>query len=98
MSEADRGDRNPSPTGRKAGAPERRVVVLSDVHLSQTHPDDDGDELWMRYRRRAFQPDRDFATLIDRLLEAHGGDALELVFNGDVLDYDAPWVKDGKSS
>lgn len=86
------------PAPRPAAAPERRIVVLSDVHLSQTHPETDGDELWMRYRRRAFQPDPDFAKLVDVLLAQHGGDAIELVFNGDVLDYDAPWVKDGKSS
>ena len=77
---------------------ERRIVVLSDVHLSQTHPEGDGDPMWMRYRRREFQPDHDFARLVDLLLATHGDDAIELVFNGDVLDYDAPWVKDGKSS
>ncbi|MEZ4300860.1 MAG: metallophosphoesterase [Polyangiaceae bacterium] len=76
----------------------RRTVILSDVHLSQAHPDTDGDERWMRYRRRDKHPDPDFAALIDRLLETYPDDALEVVFNGDVLDYDAPWVKDGKSS
>lgn len=89
------------PSPRSAASPpdrERRVVVLSDVHLSQTHPGADGDAMWMRYRRREFQPDPDFATLVERLLEQHGGDAIELVFNGDVLDFDAPWVKDGDSS
>jgi len=76
----------------------RRTIVVSDVHLSQTHPATDGDPQWMRYRRREFHPDTDFATLVDRLLATHAGDTLELVFNGDVLDYDAPWVKDGRSS
>lgn len=81
-----------------ASARDRRLVILSDVHLSQAHPETDGDERWMRYRRRDKHPDPDFARLVDRVLEAHGGDAIELVMNGDVLDYDAPWVKDGKSS
>ncbi|MBK8252688.1 MAG: metallophosphoesterase [Polyangiaceae bacterium] len=76
----------------------RRTVILSDVHLSQAHPETDGDERWMRYRRRAFHPDPDFATLVDQLLSTYPADSFELVFNGDVLDYDAPWVKDGKSS
>src|SRR5262249_20966457 len=76
----------------------RRTIIVSDIHLSQAHPDTDGDPAWMRYRRREFHPDRDFETLIDQLLLRHAGDAIELVFNGDVLDYDAPWVKEGKSS
>lgn len=76
----------------------KRTVIVSDVHLSQAHPETDGDERWMRYRRRDLHPDADFARLVDVLLEQHGGDEIELVFNGDVLDYDAPWVKDGKSS
>ena len=71
---------------------------MSDVHLSQAHPDDERDPLWMRYRRRAFHPDAEFAALVDRLLADHGDDAIELVFNGDVLDFDAPWVKGGESS
>lgn len=76
----------------------RRTIIVSDVHLSQAHPDSDGDPRWMRYRRREFHPDRDFEQLIDKLLVHHAGDEIELVFNGDVLDYDAPWVKDGHSS
>lgn len=76
----------------------RHTIVLSDVHLSQTQPEDPKDPLWMLYRAERFHPDRDFAALVDRLLEETEGDALELVFNGDVLDFDAPWVKDGEAS
>src|SRR5258708_146659 len=77
----------------------RRTVVLSDVHLSQAHPEDETDSLWMRYRTRQHHPDRDFAAMIDHLLAtAEDDEAIELVFNGDVLDFDAPWVKDGRSS
>jgi hypothetical protein len=76
----------------------RHTVIVSDVHLSQTHPDDAADPLWMRYRRSEFHPDTDFASLVDHLLATQGADAIEVVFNGDVLDFDAPWVKDGTSS
>jgi UDP-2,3-diacylglucosamine pyrophosphatase LpxH len=76
----------------------RHTVIVSDVHLSQTHPEDATDPLWMRYRRSEFHPDTDFASLIDHLLATQGDDAIEVVFNGDVLDFDAPWVKDGTSS
>lgn len=75
-----------------------RTVIVSDVHLSQAHPEADGDARWMRYRRRDLHPDADFARLVDLLLSRFGGDQIELVFNGDVLDYDAPWVKDGEST
>jgi len=75
----------------------RHTIVVSDVHLSQAHPDD-ADALWMRYRRRAYHPDADFESLVDRLLVDLRGDAIELVFNGDLFDFDAPWVKDGTSS
>lgn len=72
--------------------------MLSDVHLSQAHPIDPNDPLWMRYRARDRHPDPDFAALVDELLERCAGDRLELCFNGDVLDFDAPWVKNGDSS
>ena len=82
----------PSAVGR------RHTVIVSDVHLSQAHPDDALDPLWMRYRRSEFHPDADFASLVDYLLAQHGQDAIEIVFNGDVFDFDAPWVKGGTSS
>jgi hypothetical protein len=76
----------------------RHTVVLSDVHLSQAHPEDPSDPLWMRYRRRDHHPDGDLAALVDHLLATRGEDAIELVWNGDVFDFDAPWVKDGQST
>jgi UDP-2,3-diacylglucosamine pyrophosphatase LpxH len=81
-----------------ANSRKRVTAILSDVHLSQAHPDDPADPLWMRYRRREFHPDRDFEELVDRLLTEHGDDRIEIVWNGDVFDFDAPWVKDGISS
>lgn len=75
----------------------KHTLVLSDVHLSQAHPDDPTDPSWMRYRTAAHHPDAEFAALVDHLLERHE-DPIEIVFNGDVFDFDAPWVKDGTSS
>jgi UDP-2,3-diacylglucosamine pyrophosphatase LpxH len=72
--------------------------VISDVHLSQAHPEDPADPLWMRYRLRDYHPDEEYASLVDHLLATRGDDAIELVYNGDVFDFDAPWVKDGTSS
>ena len=80
-------------TGRR-----RHTVVLSDVHLSQAHPKDDADPFWMRYRRSDYHPDADFEAFIASLLDTCGGEPIEVVFNGDVLDFDAPLVRNGTST
>ncbi len=78
----------------------RHKLVLSDVHLTQAHPFDPADPMWMRYRRREHHPDAEFAALVDHLLDSEigEGDELEIVFNGDVFDFDHLWVKDGEST
>jgi UDP-2,3-diacylglucosamine pyrophosphatase LpxH len=77
----------------------KKTLVLSDVHLSQAHPEDPADPLWMRYRRAVHHPDKELATLLDHVLgELGADDRIELVFNGDLFDFDSPWVKDGTSS
>jgi UDP-2,3-diacylglucosamine pyrophosphatase LpxH len=76
----------------------RRTVIVSDVHLSQAQPFDETDPRWMRYRLRDYHPDDDFAGMVDHILADLDGDALELVFNGDLFDFDAPWVKNGEAS
>jgi UDP-2,3-diacylglucosamine pyrophosphatase LpxH len=72
----------------------RHTVIISDVHLCEAEP---GDDLWMRWRQRPYFPDQEFAHLVDVLLrEAHGPDeVIELVFNGDLFDFDAGRVIDG---
>ena len=70
----------------------KHTVVISDVHICQAVP---GDDLWMRYRQRQFFPDDDFAGLFERMHEEARGDALSVVFNGDLFDFDAPPVVDG---
>jgi UDP-2,3-diacylglucosamine pyrophosphatase LpxH len=52
----------------------------------------------MRYRRRDHHPDAEFAALVDHLLVTYGSAPIEIVFNGDVFDFDTPWVKEGESS
>jgi UDP-2,3-diacylglucosamine pyrophosphatase LpxH len=69
------------------------TVVISDVHLSESVP---GDDLWMRYRQRRFSPDEELGELFDHLAIATRGQALTLVFNGDVFDFDAPSI-DGET-
>jgi UDP-2,3-diacylglucosamine pyrophosphatase LpxH len=53
----------------------------------------------MRYRQRQFMPDGEIARMLDALLAEldRSGDELELVFAGDVFDFDAPRVVGGES-
>lgn len=73
--------------------PQRHVVVLSDLHLWQTT---DGEELWMRYRHRRFQPDGQLAMLFSLLCERIPPGQLDLVLNGDIFDFDVPPVLQGR--
>jgi UDP-2,3-diacylglucosamine pyrophosphatase LpxH len=74
----------------------RHTVVISDVHLTEEVP---GDDAWLRYRQRRFFPDRDFAVLVRHLLErvVAIGDRLELVLDGDVIEFETPRLVDGQS-
>ncbi len=74
----------------------RHTVVISDVHLCESVP---GDDAWLRWRQRPYLPDEEFASLVDALIaEAHGpGDIIEFVFNGDLFDFDAGRVIDGRA-
>lgn len=68
----------------------RHTFVLSDVHLAEAH---EGDGAWMRYRKREFFPDEDFRRFVDHALAALGpGDELDLVFGGDVIEFEGPRV------
>lgn len=72
----------------------QHTVVISDAHLCEGVP---GDDLWLRWRQRPYFPDAEFAELIDTLLArtTPGEDSIELVFNGDLFDFDAGRVIDG---
>lgn len=72
----------------------RHTVVLSDIHLCEIEPEDG---LWMRYRQAPYIPDHEIAAMLGELRQRVRGEQLELVFNGDVFDFDAPRVIDGES-
>ncbi|MEZ4302107.1 MAG: metallophosphoesterase [Polyangiaceae bacterium] len=72
----------------------RHVVAISDIHLSEVEP---GTGLWMRYRQKEYAPSVEIAEMIDELRERVRGDELLFVLNGDVFDFDAPYVEDGRS-
>lgn len=72
----------------------RHTVAISDIHLCEIERTDG---LWMRYRQAPYTPDRELAAMLDALRDKVRGDELCLVLNGDVFDFDAPRVIDGKS-
>lgn len=76
----------------------RHIVVISDIHLSELEPQDGA---WMRYRQAAQSPDPPIAAMIDALLaqlgRAREPEELTLALNGDIFDFDAPRVVDGRS-
>jgi UDP-2,3-diacylglucosamine pyrophosphatase LpxH len=63
----------------------KHTIVLSDLHLWEAAP---GDGLWMRYRQRRYFPDERIASLLDRLTMGSAPGSIEVVFNGDVFDFD----------
>ncbi len=69
------------------------TIVISDVHLCESVP---GDDVWMRYRQRRFSPDEDLGQLFELLGAEVRDGTLTVVFNGDVFDFDAPAVVDGR--
>ncbi len=77
--------------------PVQHTVVISDVHLCETI---DSDDAWLRWRQRPYLPDEEFASLVDAMLvEARApGDRIEFVFNGDLFDFDAGRVIDGRAT
>lgn len=74
----------------------KHTVILSDVHLCEPV---DSDGVWMRWRQRPYFPSGEFVSLVESILAAMApGDAGELVFNGDLFDFDAGRVVRGEAT
>jgi len=65
----------------------RNTLILSDAHLSAVLPDY---ESGMHHRKDACLFDEEIAALLDRAILRSGLADLEIVFNGDLFDFDAP--------
>jgi UDP-2,3-diacylglucosamine pyrophosphatase LpxH len=66
----------------------RHIIAISDIHLSQL---EHGTGLWMRYRQAPYIPDKELVAMLTALRERMRGEELELILNGDIFDFDAPW-------
>lgn len=67
------------------------TLIVSDVHLCGVMP---GNGLWMPYRQRDYLFDGDLAALLTAAMQWSQGASLEIVFNGDMFDFDAPDIRD----
>ena len=67
------------------------TVVLSDVHLCEAEREDPRRPLWKRFKRRDLFIDDCFARFLDYIHEVAEG-PVELVFNGDLFDFDSVTV------
>jgi len=64
----------------------RHTIVLSDVHLGVGIAEDGA---WLAYRQRRYFPDDEFRKLVDVVLSMlRRGDALDLVFGGDCVEFE----------
>lgn len=77
-------------TGRRGGTRPMHTFVLSDLHLSDAEPVDPKRPLWRAFRRRDYFVDADVIALLSFAMERAEaqGEPLEIVLNGDVLDFD----------
>ncbi len=69
-------------------APRCHTLVLSDLHLSEAEPSHPGNPLWKRYKRPRHFIDKSFKRFLEHVRESTS-DPCELVFNGDVFDFDS---------
>jgi len=63
------------------------TVVLSDMHLTEAEDGTRRRPLWMSYKRREYFVDADLIRLLDHIETSVEG-PIELVFNGDIVDFD----------
>lgn len=66
------------------------TLVVSDIHLADAEPAHPRNPLWKRFKRRKYFVDSSFKAFIEAMQErasCEGG--TELVFNGDIFDFDS---------
>ena len=51
----------------------------------------------MRYRQKPYTTGAEIAQMLEELVHRVRGDELTLILNGDIFDFDAPRVSEGRS-
>jgi len=81
----------PPPGPREPFSAADHTIVLSDVHLCEAEPPDERRPLWKRFKRRDLFIDDCFARFLSWVQEVTDG-SVELIFNGDLFDFDSVTV------
>lgn len=72
--------------------------MISDVHLAEAEHGEREDGAWMRWRRPDWFPDHEFRRFADHLRAiVPAGDEAEIVFGGDIFEFEGPRVIDGET-
>lgn len=79
--------RDPLPP-EAGGANPRFTAVISDVHLSDADVPDPRRPGWRHYKQAGLKDDVRFAAVLEHFRELAGGEPVELICNGDTLDFD----------
>lgn len=68
--------------------PARYTAVLSDLHLSDAEPADPRRPGWRAFKRAGLDNDARLTAALDHLRVLSGGEPIDLVLDGDALDFD----------
>jgi UDP-2,3-diacylglucosamine pyrophosphatase LpxH len=83
-----------NPLSPTSGTPENmsqkplHTIVVSDIHLTEGEPPHPRKPLWKRYKRPKLFVDRTFKRFLEHI-QANVPGPIELVFNGDIFDFDS---------
>ena len=66
----------------------RYTAVLSDLHLSDAEPADPRRPGWREFKRAGLDNDARLTAVLDHLRVLSGGEPVDLVLDGDALDFD----------
>jgi len=64
------------------------TIVLSDIHLADAEPPHAYNPYWKRFKRPKYFVDRTFKRFLE-YIDAKAASPIELVFNGDIFDFDS---------
>ena len=69
------------------------TAIVSDLHLCEEEPFNTKYPLWKRYKNREFFFDDQFHEFLVHLDKKTQGQVIELIFNGDIFDFDSVTAK-----
>ena len=65
------------------------TAIISDLHLCEAEPIHPKYPLWKKFKTREFFFDDEFEDFLKLILTKSNGEAIELVLNGDIFDFDS---------